>query len=74
MLRWRLTRFLGDIKSTQTLDNYDKSEFSEIKFFFSKELENLEIAFNHKEILKDFFKNTKQAKKSGEKLVLIKSK
>ena len=69
----QLKGFLGDIKSTQKLD-YDKSEFSEIKFFSSEELDNLEIAFNHKEILKDFFKNTKQAKKSGGKLVLIKSK
>ena len=64
-IKWRSTRFFGDIKSTQKLD-YDKSEFSEIKFFSSEELDNLEIAFNHKEILKDFFKNTKQAKKAVE--------
>jgi len=63
-IKWRSTRFLGRIKSTQKLDD-DKSEFSEIKFFSSKELDNLEIAFNHKEILQDFFKNTKQAKKAA---------
>ena len=72
-IKWRSTRFLGDIKSTQKLD-YDKSEFSEIKFFSSEELDNLEIAFNHKEILKNFFKNIKQAKKKRRKTGLIKPK
>ena len=61
-IKWRSTRFLGDIKSTQKLD-YDKSEFSEIKFFSSEELDNLEIAFNHKEILKDLFKKHKASQK-----------
>jgi len=60
-IKWRSTRFLGRIKSTQKLD-YDKGEFSEVKFFSSEELDNLEIAFNHKEILKDFFKNKTEPK------------
>jgi ADP-ribose pyrophosphatase YjhB (NUDIX family) len=72
-IKWRSTRFFGDIKSTQEFD-YDKSEFSEIKFFSSGELDNLEIAFNHKEILKNFFKNIKQAKKKRRKTGLIKPK
>lgn len=56
-VKWLCSYFIGHIKSNEPLDNYEKSELSELNFFSKEELADLEIAFDHKRVLKTFFKD-----------------
>lgn len=56
-VRWLSSYFFGQLKSDNPPDKFDKNEISELRFFSANELEKLEIAFDHQQILKDFFKD-----------------
>jgi len=56
-VKWLSSYFIGYIRSDEIPDNYDKNELAELKFFSKEELADLEIAFDHKRVLKTFFKD-----------------
>jgi len=56
-VKWLSSYFIGHLKSDNPPDKFEKNELSELRFFSFEELDDLEIAFDHKKVLKDFFKD-----------------
>ena len=56
-VKWLSSYFIGYIRSDEIPDNYDKNELAELKFFSKEEWVDLEIALDHKRVLKAFFKD-----------------
>lgn len=56
-VRWLSSYFIGYYESDNPPEEFEKNELSELQFFSPEELEELEIAFDHKKVLKDFFRD-----------------
>lgn len=56
-VKWLSSYFVGYIRSDEVSDNYEKNELADLSFFSLEEVADLEIAFDNKKAIKDFFQD-----------------